>query len=86
MSSSPKRAHSDAGTCQILHLTVSCRVLRLTLAGVCHLGRFMDPNDPSKVFLTSPVPESQRIPTAPQYAPNFQQTQNEAYQDMGLRP
>ncbi|CAL8463061.1 g2595 [Coccomyxa elongata] len=47
---------------------------------------FVDPNDPSKVFLTSPVDESQRIPTAPQYAPNYTETQHERYQDMGLRP
>ena len=48
--------------------------------------RFVDPSDPSKVLLTSPVPESQRIPTAPVYAPNYNQTQHEQYLDMGLRP
>ena len=64
-----------------------CRLLLcLSLAVVCCLCRFVDPNDPSRVFLTSPVPDSQRIPTVPQYAPNFQQTQNERYEDMGLRP
>ncbi len=48
--------------------------------------RFVDPNDPTKVFLTSPVPSSQQLKTTPQYAPNFQETQHERYEDMGLRP
>jgi hypothetical protein len=52
----------------------------------CAAHRFVDPNDPSKVYLTSPVRDADRIPTAPQYAPNFQQTQHERYEDMGLRP
>ncbi len=48
--------------------------------------RFVDPNDPSQIYLTTPVKDSERLPTAPVYAANFSQTQHESYQDMGLRP
>ena len=47
---------------------------------------FVDPNDPSQIYLTSPVKDSERLPTAPVYAANYSATQNESYQDMGLRP
>ncbi|CAL5228893.1 g12110 [Coccomyxa viridis] len=47
---------------------------------------FVDPNDPSQIYLTTPVKDSERLPTAPVYAANFSQTQHESYQDMGLRP
>ncbi|CAK0784918.1 hypothetical protein CVIRNUC_008123 [Coccomyxa viridis] len=47
---------------------------------------FVDPNDPSQIYLTSPVEDSKRLPTAPVYAANYSATQNESYQDMGLRP
>ena len=56
------------------------------LSRVCCFCRFVDPNDPSRIYLTTPVEDSERLPTAPVYAANFSQTQNESYQDMGLRP
>jgi len=52
----------------------------------CCVCRFVDPNDPSQIYLTTPVKESERLPTAPVYAANFSNTQNESYQDLGLRP
>eukprot|EP01026_Neomeris_dumetosa_P031493 TRINITY_DN24970_c0_g2_i1.p1 TRINITY_DN24970_c0_g2~~TRINITY_DN24970_c0_g2_i1.p1 ORF type:complete len:215 (-),score=23.93 TRINITY_DN24970_c0_g2_i1:228-872(-) len=45
---------------------------------------FVDPNDPTHVYLTQPVEESQRLPEAPVYAANFGQP--ETYEAMGLRP
>ena len=42
----------------------------------------MDPSDPSKVFLTSPVDEAHRAPSAPVYAPNYAATQHERYEPM----
>ncbi len=45
---------------------------------------FVDPNDPSKVFLTQPVDERERIP-APVYAPEYGQPE-EPYRPTGLRP
>lgn len=56
------------------------------LSRVCWFCRFVDPNDPSRIYLTTPVEDSERLPTAPVYAANFSQTQNETYQDLGLRP
>ena len=44
--------------------------------------RFVDPSDPSKVFLTSPVDEAHRAPSAPVYAPNYAATQHERYEPM----
>eukprot|EP01025_Chloroclados_australasicus_P029046 TRINITY_DN2886_c0_g1_i1.p1 TRINITY_DN2886_c0_g1~~TRINITY_DN2886_c0_g1_i1.p1 ORF type:complete len:223 (+),score=33.62 TRINITY_DN2886_c0_g1_i1:102-770(+) len=45
---------------------------------------FVDPNDPTRVFLTQPVDESCRLPVAPVYAANYGQP--ETYEPMGLRP
>lgn len=44
----------------------------------------MDPNDPSTVYLSQPVDESQRLQYAPRYAPNY--GADEKYEPMGLRP
>lgn len=44
----------------------------------------MDPADPSTIYLTQPVDESQRLGAAPKYAANY--GQDEKYEDMGLRP
>lgn len=41
---------------------------------------FVDPSDPSRIFLTQPHDESDRIPTAPAYAPNY--GQDEIYEGM----
>jgi WW domain-binding protein 2 len=41
---------------------------------------FVDPNDPTKLFLTQPVGIEQRLPTAPVYASNY--GANEAYEPM----
>ena len=32
------------------------------------MRRFVDPSDPSRIFLTQPVPESERLNTTPSYA------------------
>jgi len=48
--------------------------------------RFVDPSDPSKVFLTSPVDEARRAPSAPVYAPNYAATQHERYEPMERPP
>ena len=48
----------------------------------CAAHRFVDPSDPSKVFLTSPVDEAHRAPSAPVYAPNYAATQHERYEPM----
>ena len=48
----------------------------------CVVRRFVDPSDPTKVFLTSPVDEAHRAPSAPVYAPNYAATQHERYQPM----
>lgn len=45
---------------------------------------FVDPADPSTIYLTQPVDESQRLGSAPKYAANY--GQDEKYEDMGLRP
>jgi hypothetical protein len=45
---------------------------------------FIDPSDPSKVFLTQPVPDTQRIP-APVYSPQYGQPEA-PYEPTGLRP
>lgn len=45
---------------------------------------FVDPNDPSKLFLTQPVDDKQRIP-APVYSPQYGQPEP-AYEPTGLRP
>eukprot|EP00192_Tetraselmis_astigmatica_P025588 CAMPEP_0117674408 /NCGR_PEP_ID=MMETSP0804-20121206/15022_1 /TAXON_ID=1074897 /ORGANISM="Tetraselmis astigmatica, Strain CCMP880" /LENGTH=111 /DNA_ID=CAMNT_0005483275 /DNA_START=380 /DNA_END=715 /DNA_ORIENTATION=- len=44
----------------------------------------VDPSDPTKVFLTQPVDESQRLSTAPVYAANY--GKDESYEPMNLRP
>lgn len=41
---------------------------------------FVDPSDPSKIFLTQPHNDDDRIPTAPAYAPNY--GQEEVYEGM----
>lgn len=45
---------------------------------------FVDPNDPSTVYLTQPVDNSQRLNQQPVYAPNY--GVDERYEPMGLRP
>eukprot|EP00879_Flechtneria_rotunda_P001965 GHRR01002139.1.p1 GENE.GHRR01002139.1~~GHRR01002139.1.p1 ORF type:complete len:214 (+),score=59.35 GHRR01002139.1:188-829(+) len=45
---------------------------------------FVDPNDPSTVYLSQPVDESQRLQYQPTYAANY--GQDEKYQSMDLRP
>lgn len=46
--------------------------------------RFVDPSDPSTVYLTQPTSEEQRLNYTPAYAPNY--GQDEKYEPMGLRP
>ncbi len=41
---------------------------------------FVDPSDPSKIFLTQPHSDDDRIPTAPAYATNY--GQDEVYEDI----
>lgn len=45
---------------------------------------FVDPNDPSTVYLSQPVDESQRLQYQPTYASNY--GKEEKYEPMGLRP
>lgn len=45
---------------------------------------FVDPNDPSTVYLSQPVDESQRLQYQPTYAANY--GQEEKYEPMNLRP
>jgi hypothetical protein len=44
----------------------------------------VDPSDPSKIFLTQPVGEADRLPEAPVYASNY--GQDEVYEPMERRP
>ena len=37
----------------------------------CHKCRLVDPSDPSKIFLTQPVSDEDRLPSAPVYASNY---------------
>ena len=46
--------------------------------------RFVDPNDPSTIYLSQPVDESQRLSYQPVYAANY--GKEEKYEPMGLRP
>eukprot|EP00195_Chlamydomonas_chlamydogama_P002390 CAMPEP_0202922856 /NCGR_PEP_ID=MMETSP1392-20130828/78143_1 /ASSEMBLY_ACC=CAM_ASM_000868 /TAXON_ID=225041 /ORGANISM="Chlamydomonas chlamydogama, Strain SAG 11-48b" /LENGTH=224 /DNA_ID=CAMNT_0049616509 /DNA_START=50 /DNA_END=724 /DNA_ORIENTATION=+ len=41
---------------------------------------FVDPSDPTKIYLSQPVDESQRLPDRPKYAANY--GQDEVYEDM----
>ncbi|KAK9828894.1 hypothetical protein WJX72_002644 [[Myrmecia] bisecta] len=45
---------------------------------------FVDPSDPTKLYLSQPVDDSQRLPTAPKYAATY--GANETYEDTGIRP
>jgi hypothetical protein len=45
---------------------------------------FVDPNDPSRVYLAQPVDESQRLSYQPKYAATY--GHEERYEDMQLRP
>lgn len=45
----------------------------LLIAIPVFLCRLVDPSDPSKIFLTHPVGEEDRLPEAPVYASNFGQ-------------
>lgn len=47
---------------------------------------FVDPNDPSTVYLSQPVGEAQRLSQQPVYAANYGREEDEMYEDMGLRP
>ena len=51
-----------------------------TTSNVCVGCRFIDPSDPSTVFLTQPVGEEQRRADMPRYAANY--GQEEKYEDM----
>lgn len=42
--------------------------------------RFVDPADPSTIFISQPVDDSQRLPSQPKYAQNY--GQDEAYEPM----
>lgn len=53
-------------------------------AACCHHTRFVDPNDPSTVYLSQPVDESQRLHYQPTYAANYGAA--EKYEPMNLRP
>jgi len=46
--------------------------------------RFVDPNDPSTIYLSQPVDDSQRLSYQPVYAANY--GKEEKYEPMGLRP
>jgi hypothetical protein len=46
--------------------------------------RFVDPNDPSTIYLSQPVDESQRLDYQPVYAANY--GKDEKYEPMNLRP
>ncbi|KAF8063821.1 satP [Scenedesmus sp. PABB004] len=46
---------------------------------------FVDPNDPSTVYLSAPVAESARLSYAPRYAANYG-ADDEPYESTGLRP
>lgn len=53
---------------------------------VClRLCRFVDPNDPSTIYLSQPVDESQRLSYQPVYAANYGK-EEKPYEPMGLRP
>jgi hypothetical protein len=45
---------------------------------------FVDPNDPSTIYLSQPVEESQRLSYQPVYAANY--GKEEKYEPIGLRP
>jgi len=45
---------------------------------------FVDPSDPTKVFLSQPVEEEKRLKDPPVYAPNY--GKDGAYEPMNLRP
>jgi len=45
---------------------------------------FVDPNDPSTIYLSQPVDDSQRLSYQPVYAANY--GKDEKYEPMGLRP
>ncbi len=45
---------------------------------------FVDPSDPTRVYLAQPVDDSQRLSYQPTYAANY--GQEERYEDMQLRP
>jgi hypothetical protein len=56
-------------------------ILRLLLLLLCVITyRFVDPNDPSTIYLSQPAAESQRLQYQPTYAPNY--GQDEKYEPM----
>eukprot|EP00882_Tetradesmus_deserticola_P017096 GHRQ01018294.1.p1 GENE.GHRQ01018294.1~~GHRQ01018294.1.p1 ORF type:complete len:140 (+),score=22.14 GHRQ01018294.1:76-495(+) len=55
-------------------------LLLVLLPAVVFLFRFVDPNDPSTVYLSQPAAESQRLQYQPTYAPNY--GQDEKYEPM----
>jgi hypothetical protein len=47
--------------------------------------RFVDPNDPTTIYLSQPVDESQRLAYQPVYAANYGKDEK-PYEPMNLRP
>lgn len=58
---------------------------RLTALWYACACRFVDPNDPSTIYLSQPVDESQRLSYQPVYAANYGKDEK-PYEPMGLRP
>ena len=68
--------------------SLRCEVLEpaLHFADQCSLWcRFVDPNDPTQLYLASPVADEQRLTEQPKYAAEYGKAEAQ-YQDMNIRP
>jgi hypothetical protein len=72
--------HGKVPAGRSLQLCSSIAACDLLLALDACLCRFVDPNDPSTIYLSQPAAESQRLQYQPAYAPNY--GQDEKYEPM----